>query len=373
VLSVRSVRELHEAVENAKSGTTILVEDGEYRLEHSLQLKVPHLILRGKSGHPERVILRGDSMQEERVGVAIGIGAPDVTVADLTAGYVRYHGVQIRGESGASRATLHNVRVVDTGQQLVKGSVGKGGPYADEGLVACSVFKYTAHAPSDYTNGIDVLAGAQWTVRDNRFERIRGPREKNWAAGPSILFWANSRDSIVERNVIVDSFRGIAFGLGPAVSAYNRDNDSRFDHRGGAIRNNVIWNTNPWADEGIEANAAAGFRIDHNTVYVESQTLGWSISVRFPQTDGLVRNNLSNQRIAFRNGGRATLQGNIQNALPNWFVNPAGGDFHLIGPHIPAVDAGVMLHERDTDFERAPRSRGRNPDVGAYEFGATSS
>jgi hypothetical protein len=368
VLSVRNVRQLHEAVETATSGTTILVEDGEYQLEHALQLKVPNLTLRGKSGRPDRVILRGNGVQEERVGIAIGIGAPDITVADLTAGYVRHHGFQIQGERGASRATLHNVRVIDTGQQLVKGSVGRGGPYADDVLIGCSVFKYTDHAPSDYSNGVDVLAGGRWTVRDNRFERIRGPREKNWTAGPAILFWANSQDSIVERNVIVDSFRGIAFGLGPTSSTYHRE--SGFDHRGGIIRNNLVWNLNGWADEGIEANAATGLRIDHNTVYVESQALNWSISLRFPQTHALVRNNLSNQRIASRDGGHGELQGNIQNARRSWFVNPSVGDFHLVGQEVLPIDSGVTTHDAGADFDRAPRPKGRHPDAGAFEFGA---
>jgi hypothetical protein len=364
------VRQLHEAVDKATSGTTILVEDGEYRLERTLHLRVSQLTLRGKSGHPENVILRGEGMQERDVGVAIGIAAPDITVADLTAGYVSYHGVQIRGERGASRATLHNVRVIDAGQQLVKGSVGRGGPYADDVLVACSVFKYTNQAPSEYTNGIDVLAGGRWTVRDNRFEKIRGPREKGWSAGPAILFWANSTDTIVERNAVVDSFRGIAFGLGPAASTYSRDNNFKVDHRGGVIRNNVVWNADGWADEGIEANAAAGVQIDHNTVFVESRTVGWSISLRFPQTVGVVRNNLTNHRIVFRNRARGELYGNVQNAARHWFVNPPGGDFRLSGPNVPAVDAGVAAHEVVDDFARRRRPRGVRPDAGAFEFGA---
>ena len=32
-----------------------------------------------------------------------------------------------------------------------------------------------ATAPSDYTNGVDILATKRWVIRDNRFSRIRGP------------------------------------------------------------------------------------------------------------------------------------------------------------------------------------------------------
>jgi hypothetical protein len=34
------------------------------------------------------------------------------------------------------------------------------------------------------------------TSRDNRFERIRGPQAKNYSAGPAILAWGGSRDTV---------------------------------------------------------------------------------------------------------------------------------------------------------------------------------
>src|SRR5207237_343520 len=106
-------------------------------------------------------------ISEKEVGVAISVSATDVTIADLTAGEVGFHGIQVRGERGASRVAIHNVRLVDTGQQLLKGSTAGGPLHADDGLVSCSLFEYSDHAPSDYTNGIDVLAGRNWTVRNN--------------------------------------------------------------------------------------------------------------------------------------------------------------------------------------------------------------
>ena len=272
-----------------------------------LDIAAPHVVLRGESGDAARVVLHGDGMTERRVGVAISVSAPDVAIADLTAGFVGYHGIQIRGERGASRAVLHNVHVLDTGQQLVKGSVASGRVHADNGLVACSLFEYTDHAPSSYTNGVDILAGRGWTVRDNRFERIRGPASGRWAAGPAVLFWANSQDTVVERNVIVDSFRGIALGLGPGGSDLARDGERVIDHQGGRIRNNTVVNLHAWADEGIEANSAPGVSIENNTVLTEG-SVNWSISLRFPATGATVRNNLTSLPIVLRNGGRAELR-----------------------------------------------------------------
>ena len=164
---MHSVDDLFDAVRRAKPGATILLADGEYRLPRMLDIAVPGVTLRARSGNRDSVVLRGGGMTERDVGVAISVSAADVTLADLTIGWVGFHAVQVRGERAANRVTLHNVRVADTGQQLLKGSTARNGVFADDGLVACSLFEYTDRAPSDYTNGVDVLAGRGWTVRDN--------------------------------------------------------------------------------------------------------------------------------------------------------------------------------------------------------------
>jgi hypothetical protein len=330
-----------------------------------LDVAVPDIVIRGASANAEAVVVRGQGMGERQVGVAVSISAPRVTLADLTVGFVGYHGVQIRGERGASNAVLHNVQVIDTGQQLVKGSIGADGHGPDHGLVACSHFAYTGHAPSDYTNGIDVLGGSGWIVRDSRFDRIRGPQATGWAAGPAILFWANSVETVVERNIVRDSFRGIALGLVP-VQGDPQAGDRKFDHQGGTIRQNIVVNLHAWADEGIEANAARDVRIDHNTVLVEGR-LPWSISVRFPMTTAWVRNNLSNRSVGLRDGGRAERAGNIDKARQAWFVDAPQGNLRLRSGVTAPVDVGVPSAEIDLDFDRHPRAIGSAPDAGAFE------
>jgi hypothetical protein len=282
------------------------------------------VVLRGKRGDRSQVVLCGDGMNERKVGVALSVSAPRVVVADLTVGAVGFHGIQVRGEQGASNVVLHNILVIDTGQQLVKGSTAENGRTADHGLIACSAFEYSDHAPSDYTNGVDILKGKGWVVRDNFFLRIRGPREKGWGAGPAVLFWVGSQDTTVERNL------------------------------------------NPWADEGIEANDSPGVRIDHNTVLVEGK-LPWSISIRFSATTALARNNLSNRQILLRDGAHAELKGNVTDARSDWFVEPRRGILRLARGDLGAIDVGVPIPEVQTDFDRSPRTSGAGPDAGAFE------
>ena len=363
VIEVRTIAELQRAIADAKPRDTILLADGQYPLQRMLEISTPDVTLRSRSGNPDRVVLHGRGMERDPVGVAIGIGASGVTIADITVRQVGYHAVQVRGERGASEFTLHNAKLTDTGQQLLKGSFADNGQVAANGLVACSELAYSTSAPSDYTNGVDILGTKAWVIRDNRFIRIRGPAARGWKGGPAVLAWKGAEDTVVERNLIVDSFRGIALGLTPRYGAVD------YDHLRGVVRNNVVVNLHPWADEAIEANGARGASIDHNSVLVNG-SLPWSISVRFATATALVRNNLSNRSVIERDGGRVTQSGNVTAATRSWFIDAPGHDLHLLPSAALAIDAGVGIPDVTTDFDRALRPAGKAADAGAFEFGA---
>jgi hypothetical protein len=367
-IQVGNVGGLESALRSARPGDTILLADGDYALRAALDIAVPNVTIRSVSGDASKVVLHGRGMVGDAVGVGISVSAPGVTVADVTVRDVAFHAIQVRGERGASGFTLHHARLMDTGQQLLKGSVSASRIYADDGLIACSEFSYTTSAPSDYTNGVDLLATKGWVIRDNHFLRIRGPESQRWQSGPSILVWKASEDTIVERNVIIDSFRGIALGLEPGPTDLKRNGTQDYDHVGGVIRNNVVVNLNGWADEAIEANAARDVRIEHNTVLVESRSSPWSIGVRFPVAYAVVRNNLTNQPLLRRNGGRADEERNIFTATRSWFVDPTTQNLHLATGTGPAIDTAVPIEDVTEDFDRIPRPQGRGPDVGAFEF-----
>ncbi len=368
-VTVGSVTALKSVLTRATRGTTILLTDGIYKIDATLHILSPGVVLRGKSGNRSKVIIRGEGMTEKKVGVAISIDASDVVVADLTVGSVQFHGIQVRGEAGANDVVLHNILVADTGQQLLKGSTGPTGKISERGLVACSVFSYTDAAPSDYTNGVDVLNGKNWLVRDNFFHKIRGPREGGYMCGPAILFWVGSQGTIVERNLLLDCYRGISFGLIAQNKNNGQPDNIPSDHKGGIIRNNIVVNRNPWGDESIEANDCPGVRIEHNTVLAAGK-VNWSISVRFPGTEAIVRNNLTNRTIFSRDGGRLEQSGNVTSAQSDWFTDPERGILRLKQADLAAVDSGVIIEDIKTDFDRAPRVFGKAADAGAFEFGS---
>jgi len=361
------------AAANSRSGTDIVLENGRYQLtsNRAIEVLVPLLTIRGASGRRDSVIIEGG-------GVIFSIYADDFTVADLTVSGAVYHNIQVHGESGVSRTRIYNVHLLDAGQQLIKVSAGdaKNGKFADDGLVACSLIEYSTFnrgsgvTPPDYTDGVDILAGKGWVIRDNVFRRIRS----QWGpAGPAILVWKNSMDTVVIRNKIVDCWRGIALGLSPA-DAYSRGGPATpSDHQNGLVENNVILALHEPADAAIENNFAVNSRVVHNTVYYREglkHPVNWSIEYRFAPTSAVIQNNLTNLPILKREPSprqEAVLKGNLTQAQSSWFRDAMAEDMHLT-PGVQAVNRGFAEPESSSDFDGTKRPVGTAPDVGAYEF-----
>jgi hypothetical protein len=364
---------LTKKLRDATAGTTLLLADGIYTLQPNQGLEVvkPNMTIRGASGNREAVIIEGG-------GNNISINTSDVTIADLTLRNAKFHAIQVRGERGIARTKLYNVHLMDAGQQLIKVSAGEGtaGKFADDGLVACSLIEYstyargTAGSAPSYTNGVDILAGKGWVIRDNVFRRIRsqaGP------AGPAILAWRNAQDTVVQRNHIIDCWRGIALGLGAPNQRSRGGATTPYDHQNGTVENNVFLALREPADAAIENNFALNSRIVHNTLYYNDalkHPVDWSIEYRFAPTTATIMNNLTNRPIVKRTPlplQDAVLRGNVINAATTWFRALAAEDVHL-SEAAQAVDKGVQPADSREDFDGDKRPLGSAPDVGADEY-----
>ena len=120
--------------------------------------------------------------------------------------------IQLDLNAGAQAPRIYNVRLVDAGEQFVKSSARTSGTSgANNGIVEYSIMEYTTTAITNYTNGVDVHQGASWIVRHNLFRNIRAPAGQ--LAGPAVLMWNGSRDSIIENNLFLNVQYGIALGL----------------------------------------------------------------------------------------------------------------------------------------------------------------
>jgi hypothetical protein len=299
-------------VSGAPAGAMILLADGTYRVRSTLVVSRDGVTIRSLSGRPGAVVLDGAYATGDLVAVA----ASDVTIAELTLTRTRYHLVHIVPKDGGPtirRVRLHRLRLVDGAEQFVKINPNAARrAFVDVGRVECSSFRLTdrgrPHVPSDslpcYTGGIDAHGARGWIVRLNRFENIRCAEG---LAEHAVHFWTGSRDTLVERNTIVDCARGIGFGLGERTDWARRYTDQTGEgyvgHYGGIIRNNVVVAGRPGMDTGIGLEQARRARVYHNTVYAGSRAAGYfsSLDYRFSNTTAEIRNNLVT-RITARDG-----------------------------------------------------------------------
>ena len=333
--------------------------------------------MRSASGDPRAVVIDGEYKTREMVFVM----ADDVTIADLTLTRAQDHLVHVTGGADATihRTRLHNLRLIDSGEQFVKiNATGKEGHFADEGAVTCSTFlltdqgrpKIERNPGGCYTGGIDTHAGRGWLVADNWFEGTYCAGEG--LAEHAVHFWRQSRDTVVERNVIINCARGIGLGLGSPTLTRTYPDDpypgvSPVEHYDGVVRNNVIFADIPCYDTGIEIQRTPGAKVLHNTVMSTMEATGFfsSIDVRFETTSALVSNNIA-RRLTQRDGAMSQGGGKVEGVNLGVFVDVAGRDFHLKPEASAMVDRGVALGEVKEDIDRELRSDGK-PDVGADE------
>ena len=358
VVHVSDVASLLAAVRqgNKTGNLTIALAEGEYALKRPLGLSNRNITLRGLTGERERVVLRGDGMSGD-VSHIFQITGSDITIADLTAGWVRYHVAQIHAESDADRIRLHNVRFVDAAEQIIKMSHRRGGPQSDETLIEWSVFEFTSgHAHQSYTGGIGAIGARDLTIRNNVFRNIRVPPGVRGSA-TAIMVRRDSAGTRIEKNVIVNSDTGIRLGLSDGA------------HGPGYVINNIV---HAVGDVGISLEHASGVVVAHNTVW--SDTYPNAIEYRFPDSlNNRIEANLLRGAIRKRDGAVAVVEGNVEFAQADWFLAPALGNLTLAKGHPALVDRAEPLPYVADDVHCRPRPAGRYPDVGAEEYSGLAS
>lgn len=348
------------SVNRSGGGVTILVADGTYTLSNTLNIVAPGVVIAGRSGNARLTIIQGDAMSETaRVGTLVRVAAPRFELRHLTLQRSRNHLIQIVGEDDADDARITECVLRDAYEQMIKVSMDPADTSvtADRGTVENCAFEYTAGiGPQYYIGGIDAHGAKDWLVRGNTFRAIASPDTS--VAEFAVHFWNTSANNTVERNLIIDSDRGIGFGLD------GRPND------GGIIRNNMIYhsaNAHRYADTGIALVESPNTEVYNNTVFLEHATFS-AIEYRFVSTrDVRIFNNLTNKSIRARDGATGTVENNRTNAIRSWFVDAPRGDLHLADDRAGLIDAGRDVAELADDFDGESRPRGRGIDIGADE------
>lgn len=357
-VEVDTVEALLEAIESAAPHTTILVADGHYHLPRYTAITADHVTLRSASGDRDAVILDGArSRHNELIGIT---HASHVTIADLTIQNVIANAIKINNDTPVHHVTIRNCVIRNVWQRGVK-SVRSPELKTRNGLIEHCLFvndrpKTFADDPSDtadtfngdYVGAIDLMDAVGWTIRDNEFRNIQGRTRTGRGA---IFVWFESRDCVIERNVIVDCDQGVALG-----NAHITD-DAAYHAAGFVVRNNFITRA-PMNPVFIAHSRAT--TVLHNTIDDPENARGRSVRV-FANNDGLrLFSNLINGRPVREEqveGEIAIFDNAVGTAFAQWFADPAAGDLRLARDamdRLPAVRRSAEAPE-DIDGTQRPR------------------
>jgi hypothetical protein len=285
------------------------------------------------------------------------VAGTDFTARDMTLRLAANHAIQL--QPSATGASILNLVIQDTGEQMIKGSWDSSNPdiAADNGHVEGCLFQYTAGiGPQYYIGGMDVHRARNWVVRSNTFMYIRSPEED--LAEFAIHFWSNAENTLVERNTIINCDRGIGFGLGDR------------GHVGGIIRNNMIYHDGSEGrnDVGISLDSTQDAQVYNNTIYLAHDYPN-AIEYRFAATTGVyIANNLTNRAITARDDASGAEADNLTNAQDAWFRDLAAGDLHMAYAVPELVDRALAIEGLVDDHDGQARPQGAGYDIGADEY-----
>ncbi len=349
---------LRQVVSDAQPGSTIALEDGTYTFAEAsagsytgLYFTKPNITLRSLSGDVDAVVLDSAYADHGEQTGLITIDAKGVVLANLTLKRSIFHLVHLWKD--ADDVVIHNLRLLDAGQQFLKSSPGAG--TVDSLEVSCSDFMMSAAGRDNvwgygsqeggtrcYTGGIDSHNGRNWTIHDNAFNGIycdatgvarpahgKKSADRNnmtYQGGLSehaVHLWdseANSSHTVV-RNHISNCARGI--GLGIQSEVY-----------GGLIANNMIFSEHAGSGEhdvAISIMRGHGTVVANNTIfYLSADAYANAIEYRWDTSADLrIVNNLSNGTLKARNSATALLESNVSDAEAAWFTSASTGDLHL--------------------------------------------
>jgi hypothetical protein len=372
---VSTISELVSACQAAQPGDSILIAPGTYTVSGASRILIRNrpgpVLVRGTTGVPADVVVRGAGQDQSSVQMIFNLDdSPYWTFEDMTTSLTYYHGFKL--DHGSTDCVLRNVVMRDHGESGVKGtSDPASGRYPDRLLVeSCDIgFTSPTGGTRSVVEGVDGVGVNDWVIRNNRFVNIQ--RGGNPAYGAFTK--GNASNSIIEANIFDNCFIAASFGGGGTGAGYFRDLNTTYETRGGIIRNNVILRT---TDAAVYVNKGHDCKIYNNTVF----ECRFPIQLRFTQSTGWVRNNLSKPPpsnpsqpvLQLRDGGTALADEANAIADDADFVTPSGPspslDLHLRDGS-PKIDAGVAVgDDAPTDVDGNPRPSGNAFDIGADEF-----
>lgn len=333
IVNVSTISQLEAAISNLSNGQTINIADGTYTLRNPLYFPVNVSGVTISGGGVSKVTL--DGANSVQFGFWLSSN-PNTTIKNMTIKNIAQH--CIIANYGAHNLTCDTLNLVDCGDQFIKSNPGGTDLGNNNGIVKNCTIGYTTNAPDDYTNGVDVHGGQNWSIIDNIFYNIVHP---TLLCGPAVLAWNHSQNTSIQRNKFINCARDISLGL------ILRNGTS--DHVGGLVCNNTSTRTKSGTyDVPIGVMDCPNANILHNTILCGNYYPN-SIEYRFARTTGtLIGAILTDKPIVARDGAIATLLTNQLNATPGMFVDSVN-DLHLKPGTVVQTVGKLTLVPEDMD------------------------
>ncbi|MCZ7649565.1 MAG: right-handed parallel beta-helix repeat-containing protein [Planctomycetota bacterium] len=359
VVRVKTGAELHAALLDAKAHSTILLDDGHYRVPRDMLLAQSDVTVRSASGNREAVVIDGEGADLTQ-GYHPGGHAPailrlkrarNVTIADVTFRNSPKYAVMFYGDSEVHGLNVYNVKFHNIWVRGLKGTHPARPDDRDLGERNYPAEKVEAVRPAngrvrhclflcdhvktdredgfdgDYISGIDCMGLKDWRFSDNAFVGIRGA---NGGGRAGIFVWVGSSGVVCERNLFVGCDRGISFGnpsqTVPGVS-------------GGTIRDNRFC---CGAGKAIEVCGSPEIDVHGNIVFDPGINRFFAVQFHMGNPGTRCHGNVllgplaSDATVVFErnvigHGGR------------EWFADPERGDFALTEKGRKAVGESLCL------------------------------
>ena len=364
IVNVSTEPQLQAAIQQLASNTTIVLAPGTYQLTSTLYINgtFTNVGIRGATNNRDDVVLQGPGMTNAAYGntpygIWTGGNVQGITIANLTIRDLYYHPLIFN--PGTDSPLVHNVHLINAGQQFIKGNPDGAGGGVNNGIVEYSVIEYPTTSRDAYTNGVDVHTGANWIIRHNLFKNIVAPAGQ--LAGPAVLMWNYSSNTLTEGNTFFNCARGIAYGL--------EDKPNGFDHSGGIIRNNFIFRSSSQPGDVAILVADSPNTQGPEQYRLPVGDLRDADRVPLAGTTGVtLKNNLLDGVLWARDGATGTELNNLTGATADMFVNAAAGDLHLAASATSAIDHGVTSANVTDDWDGQTRPVGPAQDIGADEY-----
>jgi hypothetical protein len=379
IVKVSTEARLQSALSNLQNGDTILIADGTYNLTRTLYVSGrSNVTIRGNAGC-DNIVLVGRGMDNPSHGdVEFGIwsNSANTTIAHLT--LKGFYDNEIILNPPASAPHIYSVKMIDAGSQFIKVNPVNPGPAGtgiDNGIVEYCRLEYLNGPPAadhgagiGYFNGISAHNVHNWIIRGNVFKNLHNPDTAAYLWNPAVLVWNYSVNTLTENNVFINVDRAIAYGLTQRATG--------FDHQGGTIRNNFIFerrglfsaSRKNQSDGSIIVWDSPDTKVYNNTLLTNGN-LNHAIEFRFAQTtQGEAKNNLADANIYLRDGATATQGGNMLSAAAAMFVDPDNADLHLRSTAAGVIDQGLTISGVADDIDGEARPYGSASDIGADEW-----